>query len=307
MPAVDGNVQRVYSRVFAIHAPPAAKKTTDFIQRLACKLVPESRPGEYNQALFDLGATICTPKNPSCSSCPISDHCIAYAQTIPSTSTAEIEDLCKLCEPLPDADLAVTRYPMAKIRKKPREEETPTCLLEWRSPTESKYLLVKRPNEGLLAGMLEFPTRDFEAPKKPKERMEAIKELVEECLGEVEVQYEQLPTVRHRFSHIVRDYYPVHVLLKSEKCPKLRKGKWYDAEGVSGANISTGIATIWKAFLNPGEKKVKKRKAEVKVASKAESGKQQTVSTFFAKKEEDAVVEVVRKKKVRVIVCSDED
>lgn len=84
--AVDGNVQRVYSRVFGIYANPAAKATTSHLQDLADATMPKSRPGDYNQALMDLGFSVCTPKNPACSSCPLSDQCVAYAQVSQSLS-----------------------------------------------------------------------------------------------------------------------------------------------------------------------------------------------------------------------------
>lgn len=78
--AVDGNVQRVYSRVFGIYANPSAKATSSHLQDLADQIMPEDRPGDYNQALMDLGFSVCTPKNPSCASCPLAAQCVAYAQ-----------------------------------------------------------------------------------------------------------------------------------------------------------------------------------------------------------------------------------
>ena len=99
-PLVDGNVARVFSRpsrsgiksfattiltratgLTALHAPPAAKATTQFLWSLADLLVPADRPGDWNAALMDLGATICTPKKePNCKICPLSDHCLAFAE-----------------------------------------------------------------------------------------------------------------------------------------------------------------------------------------------------------------------------------
>ncbi|KAL8277243.1 hypothetical protein RQP46_010312 [Phenoliferia psychrophenolica] len=184
---VDGNVTRVLSRLTAHHAPPTAKATTSFIWALADTLVPApdssissggpNKPGSWNQGLMELGATVCTPKNPNCGECPLSDECLAYAEVraFKSRKTlaplVDLEDLCELCEPVNiDADYAVTQYPMAKEKKKLREEETAVCVLEWEpsggggaaaAKGKRKVLLVKRPEKGLLAGLFEFPAVDL--------------------------------------------------------------------------------------------------------------------------------------------------
>jgi len=77
---VDGNVMRVLSRVFAIEEPidtTAGKKT---VNALAQKLIDRNEPGLYNQAIMDFGATVCTPQNPKCPTCPMRKHCLAFKQ-----------------------------------------------------------------------------------------------------------------------------------------------------------------------------------------------------------------------------------
>ena len=77
---VDGNVERVVSRLFAVRQPlPAAKSE---IRRLAATLTPARRAGDFAQAMMDLGAEICTPKNPSCLVCPLQQDCSASAQEL---------------------------------------------------------------------------------------------------------------------------------------------------------------------------------------------------------------------------------
>lgn len=105
-PMVDGNVTRVLSRLTAFHAPAAAKATTSYIWALADVLVPPqpkkkkassgdidsaglevgglNKPGAWNQALMELGATVCTPKNPNCAECPLNNECLAYAEVRPA-------------------------------------------------------------------------------------------------------------------------------------------------------------------------------------------------------------------------------
>ncbi len=75
---VDGNVERVVSRLFAVEDELPAGKPA--IKRLAASLLPESRAGDFAQALMDLGATICSPKRPACALCPWNEPCIAYAR-----------------------------------------------------------------------------------------------------------------------------------------------------------------------------------------------------------------------------------
>ena len=78
VPAVDGNVVRVLSRVFGIRADARAPETRRRIETLAASLVPAERPGDYNQAVMDLGATVCVPGTPDCGRCPLSGCCDAF-------------------------------------------------------------------------------------------------------------------------------------------------------------------------------------------------------------------------------------
>ncbi len=78
-PIVDGNVARVLARLSRIDTPIGASATTSRLWEEAARLVPGRRPGDLNQALMELGATICTPKQPGCESCPVAGECLAYA------------------------------------------------------------------------------------------------------------------------------------------------------------------------------------------------------------------------------------
>src|SRR5690606_21544136 len=74
-PAVDGNVMRVISRFFLIEDDIAKPATRVRIERIVRQLIPEGRAGDFNQALMELGALVCTPKNPYCLICPVMEHC----------------------------------------------------------------------------------------------------------------------------------------------------------------------------------------------------------------------------------------
>lgn len=80
IPLVDGNVMRVYSRVFAIKGNPQELKFQKKIWEIAEELIPQKNPGDFNQALMELGATICSPTSPNCPSCPIKKRCKATQQ-----------------------------------------------------------------------------------------------------------------------------------------------------------------------------------------------------------------------------------
>ena len=78
VPAVDGNVIRVISRLYGIRVDAMEKETHRHIEQLAAGLVPADRPGDHNQAVMDLGATVCVPGTPDCSRCPLCDFCDAF-------------------------------------------------------------------------------------------------------------------------------------------------------------------------------------------------------------------------------------
>ena len=118
------------------------------IRELAAQLVDPSEPGDFNQGLMELGATVCTPTNPSCSSCPVSDHCRALAIS------------------RSDSSVLVTDYPMKGVKIKQRHDFLAVCVLEIVKDedmsnihlSEREYIHTKRPDEGLLAGLWEFPS-----------------------------------------------------------------------------------------------------------------------------------------------------
>ena len=128
---VDGNVERVMARLFALEAPmPDAKPE---LKRLAATLVGAARPGDWAQALMDLGATICRPKAPLCDRCPVAAACAARAGGAPET------------------------YP----RKTAKAERPHRYGVAYVLTRGAEIALVRRPPKGLLGGMLALPTSDW--------------------------------------------------------------------------------------------------------------------------------------------------
>ncbi|MEQ3630478.1 MAG: A/G-specific adenine glycosylase, partial [Sulfitobacter sp.] len=136
---LDGNVERVMARVYDIHTPlPAAKPE---LMARAVALTPQDRPGDYAQAVMDLGATICTPKSPACGICPWREPCVARAE-----GTAAL---------LPK-----------KAPKKPKPVRHGTIYLAQRE--DGAWLLETRPDKGLLGGMLGWPGSDWIDTAEPR-------------------------------------------------------------------------------------------------------------------------------------------
>jgi A/G-specific adenine glycosylase len=130
---VDGNVERVMARLFAVETPlPAAKPQ---LRTLAERLVADERPGDWAQALMDLGAMVCTPAAPACERCPAADACRARAGGAPQT------------------------YP----RRAARPERPRRFGVAYVLTSGDRVALVRRPAHGLLGGMLALPTSDWRA------------------------------------------------------------------------------------------------------------------------------------------------
>jgi A/G-specific adenine glycosylase len=139
---VDGNVERVAARLFAVDTPlPAAKAE---LKRLAATLASPDRPGDWAQALMDLGATLCRPTAPACERCPIAGSCKALSLGDPAA------------------------YP----RRSAKADRPHRHGVAYRLLRDGKVALVRRPAKGLLGGMLGLPTTDWRAA--PWTRAEAL-------------------------------------------------------------------------------------------------------------------------------------
>jgi len=163
--AVDGNVVRVLSRMYALETPLPDVRSA--VRPLAEALVPRKRPGDFAQALMDLGATVCTPRRPACDRCPWAADCSAFASGTPEA------------------------FP-----KKAQKKEKPTRrgAAFWTVRADGAVLLRRRPESGLLGGMMEVPTTDW------RERAWTEAEAI--AAAPVAGAWRRLAgTVRHTFTH----------------------------------------------------------------------------------------------------------
>lgn len=185
-PVVDGNVKRVLARLFNIEESIDDTATERTLWTLAEALVPAKRPGDFNQALMELGARICVPKSPRCDGCPVEKHCQARR----AGTQAE--------RPVRGAKKAV-----------PKKEIVVAAILR-----DGQYLIGKRPPEGLLGGLWEFPGGKIERGETHAQA------LVRECEEELGVKVRpggMIACVKHAYTHL-------HVTLNVYRC-RLVSGK----------------------------------------------------------------------------------
>lgn len=182
-PAVDGNVRRVLSRLYAIQQPIDGNRTRRHLHVLASQLVPEDRPGDFNQAFMDLGALICTPHNPACLLCPLNRVCSARASGLENA--------------LPK------RTPRKSI---PHYNATAGVI--WNG--DGQVLLAQRPRGGMLGGLWTFPG----GRQKSSEGLAAcLRRSIEQMLG-IEIRVgEPIVAVDHAYTHFrvtVHAFYCYH-------------------------------------------------------------------------------------------------
>ncbi|MCS6782256.1 MAG: A/G-specific adenine glycosylase [Gloeomargarita sp. SKYG98] len=169
-PICDGNVQRVLSRLFALEIPP--RRNQKQLWTLATQLLDPENPRDFNQALMDLGATVCLPQKPQCLQCPWQPRCQAF-----HTQQQEVLPMREAGKPIPHRTIGVA--------------------VIWND--QGQVLIDQRPPTGLLANLWEFPGGKVE----PGETVEAcIRREIQEELGlDIEVG-PHLVTVEHAYTHL---------------------------------------------------------------------------------------------------------
>ena len=173
-PAVDGNVLRVFSRLYCLSADIATIQAKKDITRLVTDLLPNGQSGDFNQAIMDLGSAICLPNNPLCLDCPLITDCLAYQQN------------------------RVAQFPVKRQDKPPRPVQLAVGFLQ----QETAVLIRRRPDKGLLAKMWEFPSLEQEPTESYDDASRrSLKKMFNDLgltvrVGQVERQ------LTHIFSHL---------------------------------------------------------------------------------------------------------
>lgn len=196
---VDGNVERVVTRLSALDTPlPAAKP---LVRAIVETLTPEARPGDFAQAMMDLGATICTPKRPACVLCPLRDGCKAVAEGDPAT------------------------YPRKAAKKeKPVRRGAAFVAVD---PSGAVFL-TKRGDKGMLAGMTQVPTTGWTARADGETGADA---------APFAADWKPVGATSHVFTHFLIDL--VVFMARVSTRPETPSGWWSAAADLGGEALPT--------------------------------------------------------------------
>ncbi len=229
--AVDGNVRRVLCRIFRFEEDVHSQKARDALQAYADRLLSPDRPGDFNQAMMELGATLCTPRKPKCLLCPVSRFCRARL---------ELDDPAML--PLKRQTRAVPHYRVA-------------VGIIW----DEGYIFIDRRDEnGMLGGLWEFPGGKIENGETAQEAVR--REIKEELDLDIEVG-DFYMEVRHAYSHFKITMYVYHCLYKGGE-PRLtaaRDWRWVKPEELRfypfAAATQKVIRRLESEFCKPPERR----------------------------------------------------
>ena len=201
--AVDGNVERVLCRWDAIKDEVGTPTVRRQIAARAQALVPPDRPGAFANAMMEMGATMCTPKNPKCLLCPVREGCMGFAQGI--------------AQELPH-----------KAKKKAQRVENRAVLLVF---CDNRVLIVKR-QEKLLGGLFVFP--DVLEESDPARLCQAL-----EALGIRAAYDEKLGHARHVFTHLIWEM-DVHAVVADEMT-QVPGGQWVSRQELAALPLPTAV------------------------------------------------------------------
>ncbi len=168
---VDGNVIRVLSRYFGVKDDIRRSAVKNEIQQLADAIIPQDYPGDFNQAVMELGAMVCTPKNPDCTNCPLSVNCFAFNSV--------------------ETDIIPYKSPKKKI---PHHQIGVGIITD----RNGRLLIALRPDDVMLGGLWEFPGGKQKSGESIKDTV--CRELEEELDVEVKVN-KKFMVVKHAYSH----------------------------------------------------------------------------------------------------------
>lgn len=223
VPAVDGNVRRVLSRLYAFHEPVDRREAQKRLHALAASLIPETSPGSFNQALMDLGATICAPKSPACADCPLRIQCKARQDGL--------QDLLPVSEKKPAS---------------PHERVTAAVIFN----RQGQVLIVRRPARGLLGSLWKFPGSIME---KKETLEEGLTRTVREELG-IRIRVgKPLASVNHAYTHFRITLTAFRCFRRSGRPHALACQEWRwaspdDLEKLTFSKADRAVISVIKSF-----------------------------------------------------------
>jgi A/G-specific adenine glycosylase len=218
---LDGNVKRVFARVFGVEGYPGEKKVEDKLWLRAVALLPQQDIEAYTQGLMDLGATLCTRSRPTCAACPLSDRCVAL-------STDRVAEL-----------------PVKKPRKAVPEKHT-TMLVVTHGDS---VLLEQRPGSGIWGGLLSLPEIDMPPDADRAARCDAMERMVA-AWGEF-AGYEPLQPFTHVFTHFKLHVTPYRLQLAQRyQLAAEQAHVWYETNRLSDAPLPAPVKKLLLALAS---------------------------------------------------------
>lgn len=169
-PALDGNIRRVLARVFDLAMPLDSPQGRQQLDQIMAEHLPAGRAGDFNQAMMDLGATLCIPRSPQCEACPVAGICRARSLGVQE------------------------QRPVGKARRKVPHYTVTAAVIQ----RDGRVLIAQRPANGLLGGLWEFPGGKQEPGERLTECLE--REILEELGTGIEVGTE-LGVFKHAYTH----------------------------------------------------------------------------------------------------------
>ncbi len=221
--AVDGNVRRVLCRVFDVREDVTRSRTQRDLEKLATSLLPAGRAGAFNEALMELGATICTPRTPQCVRCPLHERCRAHAVGNPET------------------------LPVRRPRQ-PVPHYNVTAAVTVRDDARGSHVLVAQRNpDDMLGGMWEFPGGKCEPGETLQQCL--VREMREELDIEVEVG-QQLIVVEHAYTHFRITLHAFHCRLASgaPRCLDCAAFRWVRPDELDALPMSVADRKVAQAL-----------------------------------------------------------
>lgn len=217
-PLLDGNVRRVLCRILEISKDPTRPEVQKQLWIFSEKLLPDRKSGMFSQAMMELGAVICLPKNPNCHRCPVNIQCSAYR-----SGTQTLIPTKKVARPIPREEVAV-----AIIQRGPF------------------ILMAPRPDKGLLAGLWGFP----EIPSNGDTTIQSTVLNAFTKISQMKLKLiKSLNPVVHTYSHKKISYLPFLFNTQNRRQPKAMDLRWIDLADVNTYPISTATLRILDQVL----------------------------------------------------------
>lgn len=219
---LDGNVKRVFARVFGVDGYPGEKAIENALWQRAVALLPQQGVESYTQGLMDLGATLCTRNKPLCTTCPLMRRCVAHA------------------------DARVHELPLRKPKKAVPERQTAMLVIT----DGNQVLLQQRPDSGIWGGLLSLPELDHASDAADQARFDDALSLAVAPFG-VPASCERMLPFAHVFTHFKLHIAPYRVrLARRLEFAGQRDHVWYDAARLPEAPLPAPVKKLLVAVFN---------------------------------------------------------